>query len=508
LCYRNVIVEGESPAARLHRESRRQRLAIASSSIFDNEMTGKCHPSDGARAGNIRWLIYTPCSSGVWLGCLACGAKIDLTLEIENISRAIFRSRVHRFDPETPVVPSRKIIMNVALLLSCSSFEGFFGRVQGQSRQSYIESYRNDWAWYYGRGLLENGIKPTIYIPALYEAGKYETDVGIPVRFLSLERWYRAFEWELRKGLSLKRLSRVTRWSLYAEERINTTAFMPSLREALAEDDIDLLYIQEHWSGRFDHIVQRVNLPVVSADHGGLSQGVVKLFKREALKKAALCYGQTDNECRMIEKYGGRSKLQPNGCDVSEFFPDPTAQRNKTVLTVTRLTDRQKRTSDLIRALAELPGEWTLDIAGTGPDKGMLEKLAVDLNLSSRIRFHGFVDHAKVREFLRRCGVYAMPSANEGLAVAALEAMACGAAVVLSQIRAFEPLVTDGVNGRLVPVGDVKGLAAGIMDAWKHHEALGSAASETVRTRYNTRVLYSELAKSLRDSIDRSSAYK
>jgi glycosyltransferase involved in cell wall biosynthesis len=42
-----------------------------------------------------------------------------------------------------------------------------------------------------------------------------------------------------------------------------------------------------------------------------------------------------------------------------------------------------------------------------------------------------------VREFLRRCGVYAMPSANEAVALAVLEAMACGAAVVLSQIRAL-----------------------------------------------------------------------
>ena len=217
--------------------------------------------------------------------------------------------------------------MNVAMLLSCGSFEGFFGGVLGQSRQSYLERYRNDWSWYYARGLLDNGINPTLYIPALYEAGKYETDAGFPVRFLPLDRWYRPFE-----QVWLKRLSRQTRWSLYAQERINTIAFMGSLREALIQDDIDLLYVQEYWSGRFDHIVHRVSLPVTGADHGGLSQGVVKLFKPSALKKAVLCYGQTEDECRLIERYGGRSRLQPNGCDVSEFFPDPAAQRSKTVL--------------------------------------------------------------------------------------------------------------------------------------------------------------------------------
>ena len=391
--------------------------------------------------------------------------------------------------------------MNVAMLLSCGSFEGFFGWVQGQSRQSYLQNYRNDWAWDYARGLLENGINPTLYIPALYEAGKYETDAGVPVRFLPLDRWYRPLE-----QVWLKRLSRQTRWSLYAEERINTIAFMGSLRGALTQDAVDLLYIQEYWSGRFDHIVHRFSLPVTGADHGGLSKGVVKLFKPTAFRRAALCYGQTENECRMIEKYGGRSMFQPNGCDVSRFFPDPTAQRNKTVLTVARLTNKQKRTSDLVQAMAELPEEWTLDIVGAGPDKHILEKLAADLNLSSRIRFHGFVGRAEVRDFLRRCGVYAMPSANEAVALAALEAMACGAAVVLSRIRAFEQLVVDGLNGRLVMVGDVKGLAAGLVNAWEHRESLGHAAWDTVRTRYNSRALYSQLAQSLRDSIHRAGA--
>lgn len=388
--------------------------------------------------------------------------------------------------------------MNIAMLLSCGSFEGFFGWVQGQTRQSYLESYRSDWAWYYARGLLENGIHPTLYIPSLFECGMYETDVGIPVRFLPLSRWYRPFEY-----VWLKRLSRQTRWSLYAEERLNALAFMGPLREALTQDSVDLLYIQEYWSGRFDHIVGNVSLPVVGADHGGLSDRVVKVFKRSAFEKAALCYGQTENECRVIEQYGGHSTLAPNGCDVSEFFPDPATPRSKTVLIVARLTNRQKRISDVIRAMIELPEEWSLDIVGSGPDRRMLESLVADLNLSSRVRFHGFVGRVEVRDFLRRCGVYAMPSANEAVALAVLEAMACGAAVVLSQIRAFEQLVTDGVNGRLVPVGDVKSLAAGIIDAWQHRESFGHAAFDTVRTRYDTRIVYCELAKSLRGAIHR-----
>jgi len=391
--------------------------------------------------------------------------------------------------------------MNVGMVLSLGSFEGLYGRVLGQSRKTYLESYRADWSWYYARGLLENNIQPILYLPSLYEVGRYETDEGIPVRFLPLASWYRPIEQIPFKRTPFKRLARATRWSLYTEEVINCVAFMGPLREALREDKIDLLYLQEHWTGRFDYLVRQLDLPVVGSDHGGLSDGVVKLFKRKALEKAPLCFAQTENECRMIEKFGGRPRLQPNGCDTSEFFPDPSLERGKTVLTVARLTDKQKLTSNLIRAMAELPEEWTLDVAGSGPDRDMLERLAGDLKLSSRVRFHGFIGRAEVRDLLRRCGVYAMPSANEGLAQAALEAMACGAAVVLSRIRAFEPLIDDGKNGRLVPVGDVKGLADAIIDAWEHRKTLGQAGLETVRNRYNAPVLFSQLAKSLRECV-------
>jgi glycosyltransferase involved in cell wall biosynthesis len=385
--------------------------------------------------------------------------------------------------------------MNVAILLSCGSFEGFFGSYLGQTRQSYLERYRSDWSWYYARGLLNNGINPVLYIPALYEKGRYQTDANVSVRFLPMDIWYRPFErrW-------LKRLSRSTRWSLYAEEYINTIAFMRSLRASLDEDDIQVLYVQEYWSARFDLIARSVTLPVVAADHGGVAKGVVKWFKQRAFKKAVVCYAQTVDECRIVEECGGRALHLANGCDVSEFFPDPSLPRSKTVLTVTRLTNKQKRTSDLIRAMAELPEEWSLDVVGTGPDKPMLEGLAASLGISGRVRFHGFVGRSDVRDFYRRCGVYAMPSANEGLAVAALEAMACSAAVVLSKIRAFEQLVVDGVNGRLVPVGDVHALAAGIQDAWQNRASFGEAARETIRTHYNTQVTYSTLAKSLRDA--------
>ena len=383
--------------------------------------------------------------------------------------------------------------MNVAMLLSCGSFEGFFGGVQGQTVESYLKNYRNDWCWYYGAGLVKNGIKPILYIPSLNETGRYETDVGISVRFLQLDAWYRPME-----RVWLKRLSRTNPFTLYADERLNTAALMKPLQEGMARDQVDLLYVQEYWSGRFDHIVPRVGIPVTAADHGGVSRGVLKWFKRRSFAATPGLYCQTDDECKTVARLGGRPTLQPNGCDTSEFFPLSDAHRSKTILTVARLTNRQKRTSDLIEALALLPEDWTLDVVGTGPDLGKLQACAARAGVSSRIRFHGFVSRTTVRDLLRTCGVYAMPSSNEAVAIAALEAMGCGAAVVLSRIRAFEVLVQDDLNGMLVDVGDRAALAKAILHAWSSRERLGAAAVETVRQRFDTDSLYRDLAQSLR----------
>ena len=382
--------------------------------------------------------------------------------------------------------------LTVALLLSCDTFESFFGRVLGLDRDRYLTAYRNDWSWYYAAGLLEHGIRPILYIPSTHYAGRHETDLNVPVRFLPTARWYGPLA-------PLRRACRATRWSLYAQEHVNAAAFYPALDQALCDDGVDVLYNQEYWNGRFDHLAARVKLPLVAMDHGGLPTGVVTAFKRRSLARAAAILCQTRDECRHVERFGVTPLLQPNGCDTGFFHPpaDPVA-KTKTVLTVARLTDKQKRTSDLIRALPLLAQDWSLDVIGTGPDRGMLEAMAADLDVADRVRFHGFQGRAEVRDALRTCGVYAMPSANEGIPLAMLEAMGCGAAPVATRIRSFETVIDDGTTGLLVHVGDVPALAAAVEHAWADRDRLGTAAAVSVARDFDHRALYRQLADRLK----------
>lgn len=380
----------------------------------------------------------------------------------------------------------------VALLLSCDTFESFFGKVLQLDRDSYLKSYRNDFSWYYARGLIENGVRPILYIPSLQHDGIYETDVGVSVRFLRVAVWYHPLS-------PFRRSMRATRWSLYLWERVNATAFVRPLNECIAADGIDLLYVQEYWGGRFDHLAHRVAVPISAADHGGVAEGVVKWFKPRAFKRAALLYCQTRDECSQVQRYGGQTLLQPNGGDTSFFVPPPKGtQRTQNIVTVARLTNKQKRTSDLIKAMKLLASEWTLDIVGTGPDREMLEALAKNIGVASRVTFHGFKAKPDVRAMMQRGGVYAMPSSNEAMCLAVLEAMSCGAAVVASRIRSFESLITDGVNGKLFSVGDVPALAKAVEAAWLERETLGRAAVASVSEHFDSKRLYQQLAQSMR----------
>jgi len=63
---------------------------------------------------------------------------------------------------------------------------------------------------------------------------------------------------------------------------------------------------------------------------------------------------------------------------------------------------------------------------------------------------------------LSRAHIFVLPSLQEGMSNALLEAMACGLPPVATRIGGVEDIVTDGVNGILVKPGDASGLAAGL----------------------------------------------
>lgn len=129
----------------------------------------------------------------------------------------------------------------------------------------------------------------------------------------------------------------------------------------------------------------------------------------------------------------------------------------RVVLVLAALVPR-KGIDVLLEALAgsEL-ARTVLLVAGEGEQRGALEARAAALGLGPRVRFLGQRDDKE--RLLEACDVFCLPSRQEGLGVAALEAMAAGRAVVASRVGGLAEAVEHERSGLLVPPGDPRALA-------------------------------------------------
>jgi glycosyltransferase involved in cell wall biosynthesis len=383
--------------------------------------------------------------------------------------------------------------LRVALLLSTSHFEDFYGNGLGLTRREYIEAYRNDWSWDWCRMLAAEHVEATIYVATTASDELVATADGYRVRFLSLGRLVAPW-------LRFPVLQR-TPVGRYVSQAANAAAMLRSLQSAVAVDQIDVLCVQEYWTARLDLLTRALDVAVVALDQGLPDRHEVKLLKRGSFQQTAGVVVQTEREAVKVRRYGGRARRIPNAVDAGFFRPDSARRRpaEPLILSVGRLHDVQKRFSDVIRALARLPAGWRLDIAGSGPDRDALERLGSEMGVADRVRYLGFVsDTAALRHLYLNASVLALPSAYEGLPMVLLEAMSCGLPVVGSDIPAIAEVVEDGVTGLLVPVGNPARLARALREAVDRQDELGPAARESILANYDQSVVGPRLADMLR----------
>jgi len=113
-----------------------------------------------------------------------------------------------------------------------------------------------------------------------------------------------------------------------------------------------------------------------------------------------------------------------------------------------------------IRALAHLSNDVELVVVGDGSQRAELQTLAGET--SGRVRFVGRQSQEAVQRFMRAADVFVLSSHTEGLPHVALEALAVGTPVVATAVGGSPEVLTDGVNGLLVPANDATVLAAGV----------------------------------------------
>lgn len=144
---------------------------------------------------------------------------------------------------------------------------------------------------------------------------------------------------------------------------------------------------------------------------------------------------------RPLEHEGLRTML---GNNLGITIPE----KNPLFVSVGALIER-KGQELAIGALPSIPDAKLL-LVGKGPDEKHLRNLAIDLRVDDRVHFLGILDHDLLPVVLSAADAMVLPSANEGLANAWVEALACGTPIVINDAGGARELVTSPDAGLIV----------------------------------------------------------
>jgi glycosyltransferase involved in cell wall biosynthesis len=155
------------------------------------------------------------------------------------------------------------------------------------------------------------------------------------------------------------------------------------------------------------------------------------------------------------------------GIDLSLYprktAPNPHREGGRIVVGTVAHLSPEKGLRFLVEAAALVPSARSrlqFVIVGDGQCRAELEDLVREKGLSECFTFAGFQD--RTIQSTRTFDMFVLPSLSEGLSSAILTAMACSLPVIATNIGGIPELVSDGVNGLLVPPGDPVSLAGAI----------------------------------------------
>jgi len=191
---------------------------------------------------------------------------------------------------------------------------------------------------------------------------------------------------------------------------------------------------------------------------------------------------QTNIAAEYQRKYFKKTEVIviPNSVREVQLFPE--IKREKVILAVGRLNDYLKGFDLLIESFAKLKNQdWELHIAGGDEEGEALKEQAERLGVINRIKFLG-----KVKE-IDKCyayaGMFVIPSRSEGFPNALAEAMTAGCCcIAFDFVAGPNEMITNGVDGILVPSGDTQKLAEAIDDLIVKDDFRDVLAQKAIKT--------------------------
>ena len=146
----------------------------------------------------------------------------------------------------------------------------------------------------------------------------------------------------------------------------------------------------------------------------------------------------------------------PNGINLDKFKPNNCQKDPEKILIgmqsrIVSIKDHKT----LIAAFGVLLNKYPtkniiLKLAGDGESKAALEKQVEEQRLINKVLFFGLLPEALLPEFLNSLDIYIHASFGETMSTAIMQAMACGKAIIASDVPGINNMIEDGSNGILI----------------------------------------------------------
>lgn len=149
---------------------------------------------------------------------------------------------------------------------------------------------------------------------------------------------------------------------------------------------------------------------------------------------------------------------------------------------------QRKGVIDLLNAVKQMKNQkisnFRLLIAGSGTEEEHLREYVKINELQSYVEFFGWITKEQKPDLLKRADVLVLPSYNEGLPIAILEAMSYGLPIISTNVGSIAEAVKENKNGFLIEPGNIDSLAHAMMkltvdpELWKKESTLSREICE------------------------------
>lgn len=296
-------------------------------------------------------------------------------------------------------------------------------------------------------------------------------------------------------GFTFHKKSRMYRWVL---GKLLYFKSLKKIKEKIREFQPDIVHA--HYASSYGllgaltkfhpYIVSVWGSDVYSYPQSG---SIYRRLLQYTFQKADLILSTSHCMARESNKYTDKKiGITPFGVDTERFKPSEKTKKDSFVIGNVKTLSANYGIDLLIQAFAKVCTDnpdknLKLSIVGDGPDRLALQQLSLDLGVADKITFVGFVDNRKLPEIYNSFDISVSLSYKESFGVVAVEAMACGCPVVVSDADGFCEVVENGTTGLIVPKGNPEAAAAAIqqfIDRPQLCQEMGKAGRERVLQYY------------------------